>query len=56
MKKIITVLIVMLFITKSYAQSTETIISGNITDTKNIPVESSNISLVKAKDSARAKI
>ena len=56
MKKIITVLIVMLFITNSFAQSAETIISGNITDTKNSPVESSTVSLMKAKDSSLAKI
>lgn len=56
MKKIITVLIVLTLMIKGFAQSAETSISGSVTDTKNAPVATATISLMKAKDSSLAKI
>ncbi|WP_323824251.1 carboxypeptidase-like regulatory domain-containing protein, partial [Pseudomonas aeruginosa] len=40
----------------STAQTTETNVNGGIIDTKNLPVESATISLLKIKDSSVVKI
>lgn len=56
MKKIVTVLLVIILMMKGYAQSAETNVSGTITETKNAPVASATISLMKAKDSSLTKI
>lgn len=46
----------MFFMIKGIAQTNETFVSGIAVDTKNIPVESATISLMKLKDSSIIKI
>ena len=46
----------MFFAIKGMAQTIETSVSGSAVDTKNTPVESATISLMKSKDSSIIKI
>ena len=52
MKKLLIVFITFVLAIKSMAQTNETIVSGSAVDTKNAPVESATISLMKSKDSS----
>ena len=56
MKKLLIVFTIMFFAIKCMAQTNETIVSGSAVDTKNAPVESATISLMKSKDSSIIKI
>ncbi|MCA6440906.1 MAG: outer membrane beta-barrel protein [Sediminibacterium sp.] len=56
MKKILLALLTIIIVMKSTAQTTETNVNGGIIDTKNLPVESATISLLKTKDSSVVKI
>ena len=56
MKKILTIFTIMFFAIKGMAQTIETSVSGSAVDTKNVPVESATISLMKSKDSSIIKI
>ena len=56
MKKLLIVFTIMFFAIKGMAQTIETSVSGSTVDTKNTPVESATISLMKSKDSSIIKI
>ncbi len=56
MKKLLVVLILSFLAVKSMAQTNETNVTGNAVDTKNEPIESATISLMKSKDSTLIKI
>ena len=56
MKKLLIVFITLVLAIKSIAQTIETSVSGSTVDTKNVPVESATISLMKSKDSSIIKI
>ena len=56
MKKLLIVFITLVFAIKGIAQTTETSVSGSTVDTKNVPVQSATISLMKSKDSSIIKI
>ena len=56
MKKVLIVFITLVFAIKGIAQTIETSVSGSTVDTKNVPVESATISLMKSKDSSIIKI
>jgi iron complex outermembrane recepter protein len=56
MKKLLIVFITFVLAIKSMAQTNETNVSGSALDTKNVPVESATISLMKSKDSSIIKI
>ena len=56
MKKLLIVFITFIVAIKSIAQTNETIVAGSVVDTKNKPVESATISLMKSKDSSIVKI
>ena len=56
MKKLLIVFISLVLAIKSMAQTNETTVSGSAVDTKNVPVESATISLIKSKDSSISKI
>ena len=56
MKKIVVILTIALFAIKGMAQTIETTVSGSAMDTKNAPIESATISLMKSKDSSIVKI
>ena len=56
MKKIVVILTIALFAIKAMAQTIETTVSGSALDTRNTPVESASISLMKSKDSSIVKI
>ena len=56
MKKLLIVFITLVFAIKGIAQTIETSVSGSTVDTKNVPVESATISLMKSKDSSIIKI
>jgi iron complex outermembrane receptor protein len=55
-KKLLIVFITLVFAIKGIAQTIETSVSGSTVDTKNMPVESATISLMKSKDSSIIKI
>jgi len=56
MKKLLLVFIIFIVAIKSMAQTNETTVSGSISDTKNTPIKSATISLMKSKDSSIIKI
>ena len=56
MKKTLLIFTIVFFAIKGMAQTTETAVSGTTVDTKNAPVESATISLMKSKDSSVVKI
>jgi iron complex outermembrane recepter protein len=56
MKKLLIAFITFVLAIKSTAQTNETNVSGSTMDTKNAPIESATISLMKAKDSSIIKI
>ena len=56
MKKLLIVFITLVFAIKGIAQTIETSVSGITVDTKNLPVESAIISLMKPKYSSIIKI
>ncbi|MEP7109641.1 MAG: TonB-dependent receptor, partial [Ferruginibacter sp.] len=56
MKKSLLVFMTFVFAIKSMSQTNETIVSGSTVDTKNVPVESATISLMRLKDSSIIKI
>ncbi len=56
MKKILIALLIMLSVNKSFSQSAGALVTGSITNTNKIPVESATISLLKSKDSSIVKI
>jgi iron complex outermembrane recepter protein len=56
MKKLLIVFIPFVLAIQSMAQINETTVSGSAVDTKNVPVESATISLMKLKDSSIIKI
>ena len=56
MKKLLIVFITLVFAIKGMAQTIETSVSGSAVDTKNKPVQSATISLMKSKDSSIIKI
>ena len=56
MKKILIIFTIMFFAIKGMAQTIKTSVSGSAVDTKNAPVESATISLMKSKDSSIIKI
>ncbi|MBC7745184.1 MAG: carboxypeptidase regulatory-like domain-containing protein, partial [Flavobacterium sp.] len=56
MIKMLIISTIMFFAIKGMAQTIETSVSGSVVDTKNTPVESATISLMKSKDSSVIKI
>ena len=56
MKKLLIVFITLVLAIKGIAQTIETSVSGSTVDTKNVPVQSATISLMKSKDSSIIKI
>ena len=56
MKKLLIVFITFVLTIKGMSQTKETIVTGSTLDTKNVPVESATISLIRQKDSSIIKI
>ena len=56
MQKLLLVFITLVFAIKGKAQTIETTVSCSTVDTKNMPVESASISLMKSKDSSIIRI